>query len=106
MINDTDGELLPDPSIYLTVTRPECEHILSPSTNLDAAHRLLRYLKKESGTSFFSSTTNLLLPILIKIAKSSFSASIGTIKNKSDGSCCTRFGGSREVLVSPMMGFP
>lgn len=48
--------------------------------HLDAAHRLLRYLKKSPGqVCFLPPRIFSLLPILIQIAKSSLSASIGTI---------------------------
>lgn len=79
-LTSTDGESLPDPStyrrlvgrlIYLTVTRPDIAysvHILSQfmqdprTTHMDAATRVLRYLKGTPGKGILlSSSTSLTL---------------------------------------------
>ncbi|KAL5700926.1 UTP-monosaccharide-1-phosphate uridylyltransferase [Ranunculus cassubicifolius] len=79
-LSPNDGTLLPDPTpyrrlvgrlIYLTITRPDINYsvnILSQfmhspcSAHMDAAHRVLRYLKGSIGKGIFlSSSSNLRL---------------------------------------------
>ncbi|KAK6118164.1 hypothetical protein DH2020_048065 [Rehmannia glutinosa] len=81
-LSNTSGTPLPDPSIYrrlvgrllyLTITRPELSysiHALSQfmsnprSTHLDAAHRVLRYIKSCPGKGlFYSSSSSLQLQV-------------------------------------------
>lgn len=77
-LSPEDGTLLPDPTsyrrlvgrlIYLTVTRPDINyavHILSQfmnsprSSHLDAAHRLVRYLKGSVRKGIFFSSSSIM----------------------------------------------
>ena len=75
-LRPTDGTPLSDPTVYrrlvgrllyLTVTRPDIQYSVNTlsqfmqnphSTHLDAAHRVLRYLKGSVGTGLFLSATS------------------------------------------------
>lgn len=76
MLNENDGELITNPSsyhklvgrlIYLTITRPDLVyvvHVLSQFMDkprvphVDAAHRVLRYIKQTPGQGILLSVTS------------------------------------------------